>query len=76
VTFEGTPISDIQDGDCELMQQLIRNVLQPMGVREIAGSRLNCVPHQVPINAVSVKLQVLSPPQAAAPARNSLAQPR
>jgi len=47
-----------------------------MGVREIAGSRLNCVPYQVPINAVSVKLQVLSPPQAAAPARNALAQPR
>jgi len=76
VTFEGTPMSDIQDGDCELMEQLIRNVLQPMGVREIAGSRLNCVPYQVPINAVSVKLQVLSPPQAAAPARNALAQPR
>ena len=63
VTFEGTPISDVQDGDCELMEQLIRNVLKPMGVREIAGSNLNCVPHQVPINAVNVKLQVLSAPQ-------------
>jgi len=32
-----------------------------MGVREVAGSSLSCVPHQVPINAVNLKLQVLSP---------------
>lgn len=76
VTFEGTPISDIQDGDCELLEQLIRNVLEPMGVREVAGSSLNCVPHQVPINAVNVKLQVLSAPQADAPARSAPTQPR
>jgi hypothetical protein len=76
VTFEGTPISDIQDGDCELLEQLIRNVLKPMGVREVAGSSLNCVPHQVPINAVNVKLQVLSAPQADTPASNTPTQPR
>jgi hypothetical protein len=76
VTFEGTPISDIQDGDCELMEQLIRNVLRPMGVREIAGSRLNCVPHQVPINAVSVRLQVLAPSQTDATPGIALMPPR
>jgi hypothetical protein len=63
VTFEGTPISDVQDGDCELMEQLLKQVLKPMGVREVAGSSLSCVPHQVPINAVNLKLQVLSPPE-------------
>ena len=75
VKFEGTPLSDVQDGDCELMEQLIRNVLKPMGVREIAGSSLNCVPHQVPINAVNVKLQVLSAPQVDSPAKAALANP-
>jgi len=76
VTFEGTPLSDVQDGDCELMEQLIRNVLKPMGVREIEGSNLNCVPHQVPINAVNVKLQVLSAPQGDAGVKSALAEPR
>ena len=75
VTFEGTPMSDVQDGDCELMEQLIRNVLKPMGVREIAGSNLSCVPHQVPLNAVNVKLQVLSAPQVDAPAKAALTNP-
>jgi hypothetical protein len=59
--FRGTPTSDVQDGDCELLEQLVRQVLVPMGVREVAGSRLNCVPHQVPINSVNLKLQVLQP---------------
>jgi hypothetical protein len=59
--FRGTPTSDVQDGDCELLQQLVREVLVPMGVRQVAGSRLNCVPHQVPINSVNLKLQVLQP---------------
>jgi hypothetical protein len=60
VTFEGTPISEVQDGDCELMEQLTREVLLPMGVREVKGSKLDCVPHQVPLNAVNLKLQVLA----------------
>jgi len=64
VTFEGTPSSAVQDGDCELMEQLIRQVLVPMGVREVKGSKLDCVPHQVPLNAVNVKLQVLAPTRA------------
>lgn len=76
VTFEGTPLSDIQDGDCELMEQLIRNALKPMGVREIEGSNLSCVPHQVPINAVNVKLQVLAAPQGDAGAKAALTEPR
>jgi hypothetical protein len=66
--FRGTPNSDVQDGDCELLEQLVREVLVPMGVREVAGSRLNCVPHQVPIDAVNLKLQVLEP-KAPPPAR-------
>lgn len=61
VRFEGTSLSDVQDGDCEMMEQLLRQVLKPMGVREVAGSSLNCVPNQVPINAVNLKLEVLNP---------------
>jgi hypothetical protein len=63
VTFEGTPSSEVQDGDCELMEQLMRQVLLPMGVREVNGSRLNCVPHQLPLNAVNLQLQVLAAQQ-------------
>jgi hypothetical protein len=69
VKFEGTPMSDIQDGDCELMEQVLRQLLIPMGVQEVEGSSLTCVPHQVTINAVRLKVRVLAAPADAAPVK-------
>lgn len=67
VTFDSSPMSDVQDGDCELMEQLVDKVFLPMGVREMAGSRLNCVPNQHTQHAVSLKVRVLSAPAEAVP---------
>lgn len=61
VKIEGTPISDVQDGDCELMEQLTKQVLEPMGVEQAPGSSLNCIPHQVSLNGVNLRLRVLNP---------------
>ncbi len=61
VTFEGTPTSDVQDGDCELMEQLVDRLFKPLGIEQAEGSSLNCVPHQVPINAVRMKVRALVP---------------
>jgi hypothetical protein len=61
VQFRGTAVGDLEDGDCEFMDQVTKEVLVPMGVRQVAGSSVNCVPHQIPLNAVDVKLQVLQP---------------
>jgi hypothetical protein len=59
--FRGTPNSEVQDGDCELMEQLVREVLLPLGVREVDGSRLACVPHQASPSAINLKLMALEP---------------
>ena len=69
VKFEGTSMSNVQDGDCELMEQLLDRVLKPMGVREVKGSALNCVPNQISMNAVSLKVRVLAAPPADASAK-------
>jgi hypothetical protein len=61
VQFRDTGLSDLQDGDCELMDQLIKEVLVPMGVREVPGSSVHCVPHQLTLGAVTVQLRVLQP---------------
>lgn len=60
VKFEGTSTSDVQDGDCELMEQLVDRLFKPLGIVQVEGSSLHCVPHQVTINAVNLKVRVLS----------------
>jgi hypothetical protein len=73
VHFEESPTSDVQDGDCELMEQLLDKVLVPMGVQEVEGSRLTCVPHQIMLGAVDLKVRVLAAPaDAAAPKADAL----
>ena len=66
VQFKGTNLEDVQSGDCELMEQLVREVLVPLGAREAEGSRTNCVPHQLSLDAVRVTLLVLAPAKGAA----------
>lgn len=60
---------NIEYGDCELLEQLLPRVLEPMGVRRTAGTRLNCTPGIAQTGAVELKLETLRPlpPPAAAP---------
>jgi hypothetical protein len=43
------------------MEQLMREVLLPLGVREVDGSRLACVPHQTSPSSINLKLMALEP---------------
>lgn len=60
VEFESSRIDDIQDGDCELMEQLRKSVFDEIGVRVLEYD-VNCVPHQVSLGAVRMAVEVLEP---------------
>ncbi|HSQ68613.1 MAG TPA: hypothetical protein VLM41_00900 [Steroidobacteraceae bacterium] len=66
VRFESSRLARIQDGDCELMEQLVRNVFEPLGVRVVEGSRTDCLPGQLTLNSVQLTLEVLEPASVAA----------
>lgn len=59
VEFEGRRGKRIEDSDCELLDQLLKQVLQPLGVRELPGSSLRCTPKQSQFGAVRLKLESL-----------------
>ena len=60
VEFVGRRKDRIEDGDCELFEQLLPQVLAPLGVREAPGSsRLMCVPRQAQIGSVQLRLESL-----------------
>jgi hypothetical protein len=66
VEFNGQRGKRIEDSDCELLDQLVPQVLLPLGVRELPGSSLRCVPKQSQFGAVNLKLESLhavKPPQ-------------
>jgi len=64
VEFKSNFASDhLQDGDCELMEQLRDKVFVPMGVK-VVEDRTSCVPHQNVIGAVDMTLEVLGPVRA------------
>lgn len=63
VRFRGTRNSRIEDGDCELMSQILRQVLIPLGARELPGNRLSCSPRQVSSDSVDVRVEILQAPQ-------------
>jgi len=63
VEFEsgGTTLDDLRDGDCELMEQLVRNdVFGKLGAKVVDG-RTHCVPRQVTLGAVRMTVEVLEP---------------
>jgi hypothetical protein len=63
VEFESgrTTLSDLQDGDCELMEQLVRgDVFGKLGVK-VVDSQTHCVPRQVTLGAVRMAVEVLEP---------------
>lgn len=56
-----TTLYDLQDGDCELMEQLVRNdVFGKLGAK-VVDSQTRCVPGQVPLGAVRMTVEVLEP---------------
>lgn len=56
-----TTLSDLQDGDCELMEQLVRNdVFGRLGAR-VVDAQIHCVPRQVSLGAVRMAVEVLEP---------------
>ena len=71
VEFQSRPQGhgDIDDGDCELMEQLQRSVFDQIGVRAVESS-LSCVPRQRTLGAVRMTVEVLEPvPPPAEPAQ-------
>jgi len=71
VEFEGRRLRHINDGDCELFDQLLPQVLEPLGIREAPGSSLMCIPRQSQLGAVRLRLESLhaKPAAAAQPAK-------
>jgi len=59
VEFTGRRIGRIDDGDCELFQQLLPQVLEPLGIREAPGSSLACMPRTSQFGSVRLKLESL-----------------
>jgi len=51
---------EIQGGDCELVEQFIREVLPTLTTRNIE-QRMSCFPHQVSLGAISLKFEALGP---------------
>lgn len=58
--FKSSPIGRIQDGDCELMQQMRDQVLVPMGVR-ILEYNVRCAPRTVSVGSVRLVVETLEP---------------
>jgi hypothetical protein len=54
----------LQDGDCELMEQLRDGVFGKLGVR-VVEDRISCVPRQISLGAVRMTVEVLEPVPAA-----------
>jgi hypothetical protein len=71
VAINGRSDRRIDDGDCELLQQLYPQVLAKMGVRMLPDSRLRCSPRMSQNGAVRLRLQSLQklPEPDATPAR-------
>lgn len=60
VEFVSGGMSFLQDGDCELMEQMRDRVFGPLGVKVIESS-IRCVPRQVSIGSIRMTVEVLEP---------------
>lgn len=58
--FKGWRDRRIDDGDCELLEQLLDQVLVPMGARVAPDSRLSCARGQLPLGAVRLQVETLT----------------
>jgi hypothetical protein len=60
VEFVSGGMSYLQDGDCELMEQMRDRIFGPLGVKVIESS-IRCVPRQVSIGSIRMTVEVLEP---------------
>lgn len=61
VTFTSSRFgNELQDGECELMEQLRDRVFGPLGVKVVEAD-IHCAPHQVNLAAVRMTVEVLEP---------------
>jgi hypothetical protein len=60
VNFRGSPVGPIQQGDCELVDEMARMVFVQLGAR-IVENTTACVPKQVNPGSVRLTLEVLKP---------------
>lgn len=60
VDFRSGPTGYVQDGDCELMEQLRDDLFPRLGVRVVEHD-IDCVPHQINPGAVRMTVEVLEP---------------
>ena len=60
VEFTSRPGGPLEDGDCELIEQLRDQVMVPLGARIIENA-MRCVPRQVRPGAVRLTVEVLQP---------------
>jgi hypothetical protein len=60
VEFTSRPGGPLQDGDCELIEQLRDQVMVPLGAK-IIDNAVRCVPRQVRPGAVRLTVEVLQP---------------
>ena len=60
VEFVSRPGGPLEDGDCELIEQLRDQVMVPLGAR-IIDNGVRCVPRQVRPGAVRLTVEVLQP---------------
>ncbi|HET7201835.1 MAG TPA: hypothetical protein VFI92_00555 [Steroidobacteraceae bacterium] len=59
VEFDGSGRGRIEDGDCELLEHVLEQVLVPAGVRVAPGSRLGCMRGQLPTGSVRLMVDTL-----------------
>ncbi|MGI9245889.1 MAG: hypothetical protein ACR2I8_04195 [Steroidobacteraceae bacterium] len=59
VRIDGRHGDHIEDGDCELLEQMVRQVFPALGIGVAEGSRLACMRNQVPIGSVHLLLETL-----------------
>jgi len=60
VEFRGRPGGRLQDGDCELMEQVRDRILVPLGAR-VVDDGLRCAPRSVSPGSLRLTVEVLEP---------------
>ena len=60
IEFKDDPLSHIEAGDCELVEQLRDHVFVPLGAR-VVEDRMRCTPKQLNLNGVRLTIEVLEP---------------
>lgn len=60
VEFEADPLGDLQEGDCELVEQLRDRVFPKLGVK-VVEDRTQCAPRQVRPGSIHTVVEVLEP---------------